>query len=108
MAGRTRAIHIVAFRSAKVRLLVRSHAWTINRSASRPDIRQSPRRRLTTSIANAESQPAGKLPLDKIAETCRKYDVIELSIFGSVLRDDFGPESDIDFMAVIRNDDYGP
>jgi predicted nucleotidyltransferase len=25
-----------------------------------------------------------------------------------VLRDDFGPESDIDFMTVIRNDDYGP
>ncbi len=25
-----------------------------------------------------------------------------------MLRDEFGPESDIDFMAVIRNDDYGP
>ena len=48
------------------------------------------------------------LPLDQIAETCRKYDVVELSIFGSVLRDDFGPESDIDFLAVFQHDDYGP
>ncbi len=60
------------------------------------------------SIGNAESHLAGKLPLDKIAEICRTFDVVELSIFGSVLRDDFGPESDIDFMAVIRTDDYGP
>jgi predicted nucleotidyltransferase len=60
------------------------------------------------SIGNVDNQLARKLPLDKIAETCRKYDVVELSIFGSVLREDFGPESDIDFMAVIRNDDYGP
>lgn len=48
------------------------------------------------------------LPLDRIAEICEKYDVVELSIFGSVLRDDFGPESDIDIMAVFRHDDYGP
>ncbi len=48
------------------------------------------------------------LPLDRIAEICRTLDVVELSIFGSVLRDDFGPESDIDSMAVIRNDDDGP
>ncbi len=36
------------------------------------------------------------------------YDVVELSVFGSILRDDFRPESDIDFMAVFRQDDYGP
>jgi predicted nucleotidyltransferase len=49
-----------------------------------------------------------KLPLDRIAELCREYDVAELSVFGSLLREDFGPESDIDFLVVFQGDDYGP
>jgi hypothetical protein len=48
------------------------------------------------------------LPLDRIAELCREYQVAELSIFGSLLRDDFRPESDIDFLVVFQGDDYGP
>ena len=48
------------------------------------------------------------LPLDAIAELCRKYELEELAIFGSALRDDFGPDSDMDFLAVFKNDDYGP
>ena len=46
--------------------------------------------------------------MERVAEIGRKYDVVELSVFGSVLRDDFGPESDVDFLAVFRHDDYGP
>jgi uncharacterized protein len=48
------------------------------------------------------------LPPDQIADLCRKYGVVELAIFGSFLRSDFGPDSDIDIMAVFDNDDYGP
>jgi predicted nucleotidyltransferase len=48
------------------------------------------------------------LPLDEIAALCRKYDVTELSVFGSVLRDDFGPDSDVDFLVTFRNNDAGP
>jgi len=33
-------------------------------------------------------------PKDKIADFCRKWKVVELALFGSVLRDDFGPDSD--------------
>ena len=33
-----------------------------------------------------------------LAEFCRRRRVRELSIFGSALRDDFGPESDLDFL----------
>ena len=36
---------------------------------------------------------------DGIAAICRKYGASRLSLFGSVLRDDFGPESDIDMLA---------
>jgi predicted nucleotidyltransferase len=31
-----------------------------------------------------------------IGEFCRKWHVTELGLFGSVLRDDFGPDSDVD------------
>ncbi len=48
------------------------------------------------------------LPLEAIAAICRKHDVEELSIFGSVLREDFRPDSDVDFLVRFRNNDAGP
>jgi hypothetical protein len=33
---------------------------------------------------------------------CRKYGVQELSLFGSVLRDDFAPESDVDALIALQ------
>ncbi|MHC4432944.1 MAG: nucleotidyltransferase family protein [Planctomycetota bacterium] len=39
-----------------------------------------------------------------LAELCRKWKVTELSLFGSILRDDFGPDSDIDVLVVFRPD----
>ncbi|PYV17444.1 MAG: nucleotidyltransferase [Acidobacteria bacterium] len=35
---------------------------------------------------------------EKIAEFCRHRHIRRLALFGSVLRDDFGPESDIDIL----------
>ena len=35
---------------------------------------------------------------DKIADFCRRHHIRKLSFFGSVLRDDFGPESDVDVL----------
>jgi len=52
---------------------------------------------------------AMELPADKIREICARFDVVELSVFGSVLRDDFGPESDVDFLVTFRpGADLGP
>ena len=34
-----------------------------------------------------------------IRDFCRRWKIRELSVFGSILRDDFGPHSDIDFLA---------
>ena len=41
-----------------------------------------------------------KVDLDKnaLAEFCQKWRIRELSLFGSALREDFGPESDLDFL----------
>jgi len=35
---------------------------------------------------------------ERIGEFCRKWNITEFSLFGSVLREDFGPESDIDVL----------
>ena len=35
---------------------------------------------------------------DKLAEFCRKHGIRRLSLFGSVLREDFGPDSDVDVL----------
>lgn len=48
------------------------------------------------------------IPLQDLAALCRKYNVEELAVFGSALRDDFGPQSDVDFLVRFRKDDVGP
>lgn len=45
------------------------------------------------------------LPAEGIAALCRKYSVEVLSVFGSVLRVDFRPDSDVDFLVVFKNED---
>lgn len=39
-----------------------------------------------------------ELPREQIAEFCRRNAIRKLALFGSVLRDDFRPESDIDVL----------
>lgn len=47
---------------------------------------------------------APQLPIEKIAEFCRQWQVTEFALFGSVLRDDFRPDSDIDVMVQFHPD----
>jgi predicted nucleotidyltransferase len=42
------------------------------------------------------------LPLEEIAGICRRYQVRELSLFGSALRDDFRPDSDLDLLVEFQ------
>ena len=39
-----------------------------------------------------------EIPKDRIALFCKKYHMVKLSLFGSVLRDDFRPDSDLDVL----------
>ena len=41
---------------------------------------------------------------DWLQAVCRKRQVCELSLFGSVLRDDFGPQSDVDVLVSFADD----
>ena len=44
------------------------------------------------------------IPADAIADLCRRYQVRELALFGSVLRPDFRPDSDIDILVDFEPD----
>ncbi len=50
-----------------------------------------------------------QLPEEKLVEFCQRWKLSELAMFGSVLRDDFRPDSDIDvlitFLLQMRNGD---
>ncbi len=48
------------------------------------------------------------IPLARISDLCRELEVEELAVFGSALREDFSPCSDVDFLVKFKNDDYGP
>lgn len=47
---------------------------------------------------NVPTRPAIEIPRDQIADFCRRHRVRKLALFGSVLRDDFSPSSDIDVL----------
>ena len=38
---------------------------------------------------------------EQMADFCRRWQISELALFGSVLRDDFGPESDLDVLVTF-------
>ena len=48
--------------------------------------------------------PRIDIPMDKLVELCKRWKIVELSLFGSVLRDDFTAESDVDVMIVLADD----
>lgn len=44
------------------------------------------------------------VPPDGIAAFCKRWQVAELALFGSVLKDDFGPGSDIDVLVAFSEE----
>lgn len=45
-----------------------------------------------------------KIPHREIEDFCRRWKVTEFALFGSVLRDDFGPDSDVDVLIELEPD----
>jgi hypothetical protein len=41
---------------------------------------------------------------EKLRDFCRRWKITEFSLFGSVVRDDFGPESDVDVLVTLAAD----
>jgi len=44
------------------------------------------------------SVPHIAIPQDQIADFCQRHHIRKLAVFGSVMRDDFRPESDVDVL----------
>jgi predicted nucleotidyltransferase len=45
-----------------------------------------------------------RIPRAKIADFCRRWQISEFAVFGSVLRPDFRPESDVDILISFQPD----
>ncbi|MBI5969964.1 MAG: nucleotidyltransferase family protein [Deltaproteobacteria bacterium] len=43
------------------------------------------------------------IPHDKIGEFCRRHHIRKLSLFGSVIRDNFRPDSDVDVLVEFED-----
>lgn len=50
---------------------------------------------------NAIGEPRIPIPHDALRQFCARWGVAELALFGSVLRDDFGPDSDVDVLVTF-------
>ncbi len=66
-------------------LLTRSHVASVAEPAASYDTTVSPEKGV-------------KVPKHKLADLCRRHHIRKLALFGSVLRDDFGPDSDVDVL----------
>jgi len=49
-------------------------------------------------------EQADFVPQAEISEFCERWQIAELALFGSVLRSDFGPESDLDLLVTFSAD----
>lgn len=49
-------------------------------------------------------RPQIQVPRQALADFCRRHHIRRLRLFGSVLREDFGPESDIDVLVTFSDD----
>jgi len=55
-------------------------------------------------MATREQQLHIQVDADAIAEFCKRNRIRKLAFFGSVLRDDFGPDSDVDVLVEFEPD----
>jgi predicted nucleotidyltransferase len=75
-------------------------AGIIDAAKISPSVRTGSIRMKTTMTS-----PTGiDLPTEQIADICRRYRVSELSIFGSVLRENFRPDSVVDLLVEFEPD----
>jgi uncharacterized protein len=50
------------------------------------------------------AQPRIPIDAEQVAAFCRKWRITEFALFGSVLRDDFRPDSDVDVLVSFERD----
>jgi predicted nucleotidyltransferase len=60
--------------------------------------------RENVTMSDVEDQLQISLPMEEIAAFCQRWQITEFALFGSVLREDFGPASDIDVLVTFAPD----
>ena len=55
-------------------------------------------------VVRVISPVVARIPSEEIAQFCQKWNIHQLALFGSVLRDDFRADSDIDMMVTFAPD----
>jgi predicted nucleotidyltransferase len=55
-------------------------------------------------VSNRATSVRVPIDRDQIAAFCRRWKIVELSLFGSVLRDDFRSDSDVDVLVTFTPD----
>jgi len=78
-----------------------------DRPPDKPKKPPNPNARGNLTRAGAANELAGvstRIPLDRgrLADFCRRHHIRRLSLFGSVLRDDFRPDSDVDVLVTFE------
>ena len=71
-----------------------------------PASRGNSRLRLRSRTGKVHPGNRARISLDRkrIAKFCKRWKIAELSLFGSVLRDVFGPDSDVDMLVTFARD----
>lgn len=59
-----------------------------------------------TAIMSSMDDQLIDIPAHELAEVCRRWRIAELAVSGSVVRDDAGPESDIDLLVSFEAGDH--
>ena len=55
-----------------------------------------------SGIMDAAMSPHISIDREAVSAFCRRHHIKRLALFGSVLRDDFGPESDVDVLVEFQ------
>ena len=58
---------------------------------------------ISACAIHVKSMACISIDREKIANFCRRHHISRLSLFGSVLRDDFGPASDVDVLVEFES-----
>lgn len=58
---------------------------------------------MTKAQTDEFTQLAIALPMDVIQAFCQRWQIAELAVFGSILRNDFCADSDVDFLYVLKS-----
>jgi predicted nucleotidyltransferase len=59
---------------------------------------------LQSGDAMTTKRVAIDLPMDRIREFCERWKITEFGLFGSVVREDFRPDSDVDVLVAFADD----